>query len=85
MRQQIDRRALERITQARNVEDLSARELVELFREEEGLADYLPDGTWEIDPRSGDRRRRMPRSRRRRNDRASSARATLPVSSTSPS
>jgi len=55
MRQQIDRRALERITQARNIEDLSARELVELFRAEEGLADYLPDGAWEVDPRSGDR------------------------------
>lgn len=55
MRQRIDRQALERITQARNIEALSARELVELFRAEEGMADYLPHGAWEVDPRSGDR------------------------------
>jgi len=53
--QQLDRERLKRILQAESVEDLSLPEIIRLFREEEGIADFLPDGAWEIDPRSGDR------------------------------
>jgi galactose-1-phosphate uridylyltransferase len=55
MSQQIDRQALARILQAENVESLSFLELVKLFQQEEGIADYLPDGDWQVDPRDGDR------------------------------
>jgi galactose-1-phosphate uridylyltransferase len=55
MSQQIDRQALARILQAENVESLSFLELVKLFQQEERIADYLPDGDWEVDPRDGDR------------------------------
>lgn len=53
--QQLDRETLPRILRAENVEDLSFSDIVRLFRAEEGIADFLPDGIWGIDPRSGDR------------------------------
>jgi galactose-1-phosphate uridylyltransferase len=55
MSQQIDRQALARILQTENVESLSFLELVKLFQQEEGIADYLPDGAWQVDPRDGNR------------------------------
>ncbi|NIV30135.1 MAG: hypothetical protein GWN58_11745, partial [Anaerolineae bacterium] len=55
MGQQLNREALDRILQAEDVERLSLSELVELFQAEQAIADSLPDGTWQIDPRSGDR------------------------------
>ena len=55
MSQQIDRETLARILQAENIEPLSFSEILRLFREEEGIADSLPDGICQIDPRSGDR------------------------------
>jgi galactose-1-phosphate uridylyltransferase len=55
MSQQLDRETLTDILQAENVQDLSLRDLIRLFREEGGTADFLPDGVWEIDPRDGDR------------------------------
>ena len=61
MSQQLDRETLTHILQAENVESLSLRDLIRLFREERGTADFLPEGAWkpggawEIDPRNGDR------------------------------
>jgi galactose-1-phosphate uridylyltransferase len=55
MTQQLDRATLATILQARNVEDLSAADLVRLFREEAGMARCLPDGLYQVDPRNGDR------------------------------
>ena len=53
--QQLDRQTLNRILQVENVENLSLPEIIGLFREEAGIADFIPDGAWEIDPRNGDR------------------------------
>jgi galactose-1-phosphate uridylyltransferase len=55
MSQQLDREALDQILQAEDVERLSLPELINLFQAEEAIADALPDGTWQIDPRNGDR------------------------------
>jgi galactose-1-phosphate uridylyltransferase len=55
MSPQIDRQTLARILQAKNVERLSFRELVKLFQQEEAIADYLPDGDWQVDSRDGSR------------------------------
>ena len=43
------------VLQAEDVERLSFSELIKLFREEEGVTDFLPDGAWQVDPRNGDR------------------------------
>lgn len=55
MSRQIDRGTLARILQTEDVETLSFPELVRLFQEEDGLADFLPDGICQVDPRNGDR------------------------------
>jgi galactose-1-phosphate uridylyltransferase len=55
MSQQIDREGLLQVLQAEDVTALSFAELVRLFREEEGISDFLPDGVCRIDPRNGDR------------------------------
>ncbi len=55
MSQRIEREALSRILQAESVETLPLSELIGLFRGDDGLADFLPDGHWEADPRNGDR------------------------------
>lgn len=55
MSQQIDRERLFQILQAEDITALSFRELIRLFREEEGISDFLPDGICRIDPRNGDR------------------------------
>jgi galactose-1-phosphate uridylyltransferase len=55
MSQQIDRAALGRILQAESIETLPFHQLVKLFREEEGIDAYLPDGLCQTDPRNGDR------------------------------
>jgi len=54
MSQQIDRQSLARILQAQDVETVSLSELVQMFREEEGISAFLPDGVCVIDPRNGD-------------------------------
>lgn len=55
MSQRIDRETLDQILQAESIETLSFPELIRLFREEEGIKDYLPDGVCQVDPRNGDR------------------------------
>ena len=55
MKQQLDRRKLAALLQAEEIEKLSIPELVTLFREEKGIDDFLPDGFYETDPRTGDR------------------------------
>lgn len=53
MSQQLDREALTSILQVENLESLSFSEVVELTRGE--IEEFLPDGTYRIDPRNGDR------------------------------
>lgn len=55
MSRQLNRQALENILQAENIESLSFPELIRLFREEEGISEFLPDGVYQVDPRNGDR------------------------------
>jgi galactose-1-phosphate uridylyltransferase len=53
--QQLDRKALANILQAEDIESLAFPEIVRLFREEEGVGSFLPDGVCQFDPRNGDR------------------------------
>ncbi len=55
MSRRLNREALAAILQAEDIEALSFPELVTLFREEEGISEFLPDGVYQIDPRNGDR------------------------------
>jgi galactose-1-phosphate uridylyltransferase len=55
MNRQLDRETLANILQAEDIEGLSFPELVRLFQEEKELANFLPDGVYQIDPRNGDR------------------------------
>ncbi len=55
MNQQIDRETLDHILQTEDVTTLSFPDLVKLFQDEQGSADYLPDGVCQTDPRNGDR------------------------------
>ena len=55
MSQRIERDALSHILQAESVETLSLSQLIRLFREDDSLADFLPAGDWQVDPRNGDR------------------------------
>ena len=54
MTQQIDRKTLEPLIQARDISDLLLRDLVEMFREE-NLIKNIPESMYRIDPRNGDR------------------------------
>jgi galactose-1-phosphate uridylyltransferase len=55
MSPQIDRETLTRVLQTENIERVSFPKLVRLFQQEAGIADYLPDGDWQVDPRDGSR------------------------------
>jgi len=55
MEQQLSRKTLQKILQSENIEALSVADLIELFRVEEGITNYVPDGICQIDPRSGER------------------------------
>lgn len=55
MTKQLDRRSIQALIEAENIEDLSLAELERLFRNEDGIRDFLPDGIYETDPRNGDR------------------------------
>ena len=55
MAQQLDRKTLDAILQASDVEALSFAELLKLFQQEEGISEFLPDGVYQVDPRNGDR------------------------------
>lgn len=53
MTQRLSRRALSQILQAEDIETLSTDELTTLIREE--ITDHVPDGSFRVDPRNGDR------------------------------
>lgn len=55
MTKQLSRKTLETILQAENIEQLSLDQLTQFVMEEEGVAQYAPDGICQIDPRNGDR------------------------------
>ncbi len=55
MRQRLNQKMLKTLLQVESITDLSFPELVRLFREEESISDFLPEGTVQIDPRNGDR------------------------------
>jgi galactose-1-phosphate uridylyltransferase len=55
MSQQLTRQTLAKILQADDIEQLPLPRLVELFRAEESLSNYIPDGICQVDPRNGDR------------------------------
>jgi galactose-1-phosphate uridylyltransferase len=47
--------ALVKILQAEDIEQLSLTQLSQLFQEEKGSVDFIPDGICQIDPRNGER------------------------------
>ncbi len=53
--QQLSRSILATILQKDDVEQLALPDLIDLFRTEEGLANFAPDGICQIDPRNGER------------------------------
>lgn len=53
--QRLSREKLAALLQNSDVAELSFSELVRLYREEPGLADFRPDGDYQIDPRNGER------------------------------
>lgn len=53
--QQLTRTTLQEILQIEDITSLTTIELGQLFREEEQLANFKPDGVCQIDPRNGDR------------------------------
>ncbi len=55
MTARIERNQLKRLLQSEDIEDIPFSELIRLFREEEGLSDYLPDGIYVTDPRTGEK------------------------------
>lgn len=55
MTKQLDRRSIQALIEAEDIDDLPFAELERLFRDEEGIGDFLPDGNYETDPRSGER------------------------------
>jgi len=55
MNQQLDREKLVSMLEAENIGDLSFPELIRLFREDNDLISFLPDGVYQVDPRKGDR------------------------------
>ncbi len=52
---QITRSELQKILQAEDVGGLTGEEILRLFRDEEGLQNFLPDGICRHDPRDGSR------------------------------
>jgi galactose-1-phosphate uridylyltransferase len=69
---------LEKLIQSRRIDDLSAVELNELFRQESGITAFLPDGTFATDPRNGDRILFNAARARRPHDNRPSATGLLP-------
>ena len=53
--QQLSRTTLQEILQVEDITQLSTVELGQLFKEEEQLSNFKPDGICQIDPRSGER------------------------------
>lgn len=54
MKKQIQRSQLESILQATCITDLSFKELIRFFQEEEQIATYRPEATYQFDPRSSE-------------------------------
>ena len=52
--QQLKLEAIEALISARNVNDLSIREIMEDILDDEQMAAFLPDSLCQIDPRTGD-------------------------------
>ena len=52
-RHHLDRKTLDTILDAERVEEISVAQLESFFQREEGLADVLPDGVCQTDPRDG--------------------------------
>lgn len=79
MSQHLSRQALASILQTPDLSTLSAAEIVRLFQEEMASSDFLPDGVYQIDPRTGDRiLYNTSRSRRPHDNRPLSPRTSLP-------
>jgi galactose-1-phosphate uridylyltransferase len=55
MTKQLDRQNIQTLLEAEVVDDLPLAKLERLFRDEDGIEDFLPDGNYETDPRSRDR------------------------------
>ncbi len=53
--QQLTRQKLQHLLQAVEIESVSPEHLRQLFLNEEGIKDYIPDGICQIDPRNGER------------------------------
>lgn len=54
MRRELSRENLTRLIESESLESLSFEQLVTLFEKEEGVANYIPDGTFQVDPRNSD-------------------------------
>jgi len=55
MTKQVTRENLAQLLEWESLETLSFDQLVTLFEREEGLANFIPDGTFQVDPRNNDR------------------------------
>jgi galactose-1-phosphate uridylyltransferase len=55
MRMQLTREHLAQLLDWEAIETLSFDQLVALFEREEGMANFIPDGTFQVDPRNNDR------------------------------
>ncbi len=53
--QQLQRETLMKLLQADDLEQISFSQLVDFFQEETALANFMPDGVCQVDPRTGDR------------------------------
>ncbi|MBN1993705.1 MAG: hypothetical protein JW953_13470 [Anaerolineae bacterium] len=71
--------SLKKILQAENIEELSLAQLAQLFQEEKGMGDFIPDGVCQIDPRNGERIiYNSARARRPHDNRPANSTLTLP-------
>lgn len=55
MRQKLSLVNLAPLLEAEDLESLSFEQLTDLFLREEGISNFIPDGTFQVDPRNGDR------------------------------
>ena len=55
MSRQLARTKLKGILQCENLDQLSLGQISELIQQEEGIAEFIPEGVCRIDPRNGDR------------------------------
>jgi len=55
MDQQLSRKSLEKILQSEDISSLSYQQIEQYFLDEHAIAEYIPDGICQVDPRNGDR------------------------------